>query len=552
MANLGRVRLDSANFHHSQSNRYDDYIESDTLIPILVNKPSKNCALTDFFLGIYTPRQWLVLTVLMFCTMTSSFAVCLFPPFFPRIAEKKGETASVYGAIIGMNCLTSFVVTPFLGKYLNEIGIKFAFVSGTFSSGVCCVLSGSLEFIPAGWMFITEALLIRAVHATANALVIVSTFSTIALEFPNSVAKVFSFSRTFMNVAQFFGPIVGGALHEIGGFKMPFVVMGSIQIAMTMLALIFLPSRKKLDITVNNKPQSLHSVMAIPTIWLPFYVFIVSTMSGGFLSINLEPKVLRRFGMTPFYVGVMFGLKDGAQSIFSPFWGFMCDHSPKTKHYIIFNSVLCAGSFILLGPFPGLGIPSESIWIIFIALFINGAAVGGLQVAGVVDAYKSAIDAGLPDDPSTHGMVAGLWSSLSGAGRFVSRAGSGILVDFLGFQYTSTIVVALNLTVIITYTFYLTYTEWCAPEDEDLKYGNNNCECPRDVTMSPYEVLGEKERQFVLPNAPSLSDVASSKSLEVSFIHRDRTISRISQRFGYSYVSQSGDYFRSQTYDGLL
>ena len=32
-----------------------------------------------------TSRQWLLLSVLSLATLTSSFAICLFPPFFPKI-----------------------------------------------------------------------------------------------------------------------------------------------------------------------------------------------------------------------------------------------------------------------------------------------------------------------------------------------------------------------------------------------------------------------------------------------------------------------------------
>ena len=66
-----------------------------------------------------TARQWLILSVLLVATLSSSFAVCLFPPFFPRISEEAGFGASVYGFIIGTNCLTSFLVTPFIGKQLK-------------------------------------------------------------------------------------------------------------------------------------------------------------------------------------------------------------------------------------------------------------------------------------------------------------------------------------------------------------------------------------------------------------------------------------------------
>ena len=62
----------------------------------------------------------MILTVLMVATLTSSFAVCLFPPFFPEVAEEKGCSALTYGLIIGTNCLTSFLVTPGIGKQVND------------------------------------------------------------------------------------------------------------------------------------------------------------------------------------------------------------------------------------------------------------------------------------------------------------------------------------------------------------------------------------------------------------------------------------------------
>jgi multisubunit Na+/H+ antiporter MnhG subunit len=59
--------------------------------------------------------------VLLSATLTSSFAVCLFPPFYPRLAEEKGNSASVYGFVIGTNCLTSFLVTPVIGKKVSDV-----------------------------------------------------------------------------------------------------------------------------------------------------------------------------------------------------------------------------------------------------------------------------------------------------------------------------------------------------------------------------------------------------------------------------------------------
>ena len=57
-------------------------------------------------------------------------------------------------------------------------------------------------------------------------------------------------------------------------------------------------------------------------------------------------------------------------------------------------------------------------------------------------------NAGYPDDPALHGLIAGLWSSLSGLGRFTSRVGSGILVDCIGFDKTALIVTGLQVIIV--------------------------------------------------------------------------------------------------------
>ena len=47
-----------------------------------------------------------------------------------------------------------------------------------------------------------------------------------------------------MNMAQMLGPVIGGALLDAGGFKMPFLVLGSVQIAVAYLSVHFLPAYK--------------------------------------------------------------------------------------------------------------------------------------------------------------------------------------------------------------------------------------------------------------------------------------------------------------------
>ena len=55
-------------------------------------------------------------------------------------------------------------------------------------------------------------------------------------------------------------------------------------------------------------------------------------------------------------MGMMFGLKDGASSIASPIWGYLCDRFNKVKTYIVLTSLAAAVCFALFGPSPVLHI----------------------------------------------------------------------------------------------------------------------------------------------------------------------------------------------------
>lgn len=301
-------------------------------------------------------RQIVVFIMIMMNSFSCALTVGMFPPFYPRLAEMKGASATEYGTIIGTSCLVAFLVTPFIGKHLPNIGVKFSFCYGTVAAGVCCCLSGLLEFIEPGQQFLIFSILIRIFHALFNCLVITSQFAYQAMEFPSAVAKVFSISRAVMNVTQMIGPALGGILLEIGGFNFPFMIMGIGQILLALASIFIMPPpyyrEEDCDRSSKKIKLSICKMLSIPTIWFSFSAFIIATMCNGFISVNLEPEVLRRFSFSPFYIGILFGLKDGANSLASPVWGYLCDNSKKSvKPYLVASSILAALSFLLLGKF---------------------------------------------------------------------------------------------------------------------------------------------------------------------------------------------------------
>jgi len=429
------------------------------------------------FTNSMSNRQLLVFVMVMISTCSSSLSVCLFPPFFPALAESKGVYATGYGLIIGTNCLVAFLVTPLIGNNLGRIGVKFSYCAGLFGGGVCCALSGMLEFIHPGPAFLAIAVAIRVFHAISNAFVITASFTYTACEFPTAMAKIFALTRTAMNIAQMCGPWLGGMMLEIDGFYTPFVILGSSQVAISFVTFCLLPHPDTIEdeddeFSKTRKKKgkaSVCKILSIPTVWFSFIAFVVATMCNGFLSVNLEPKVLRFFDLSPSNVGLLYGLKDGSNSLASPVWGFLCDRKKSVKPYLVASCFLVALSFFLMKAFEVLHIPFElNIYLLVLALCVNGIGISGQQIVGVVDALHEAGGAGFPDDPSTQGLIAGLWSSLSGGGRFISRAGSGYLVDHFGFSAVSALFCCMQIAVGLVTFIYLVLFE-CSIQKRDYR-----------------------------------------------------------------------------------
>lgn len=496
------------------------------------DESSSNESISSITSGM-SRKQLITFLLIMASSLSSSFTVCLFPPFYPKIAELKGATATDYGLIIGTNCLMSFLITPFVGNHLSTIGVKFAFVGGLFGGGVCCALTGFLEFFNSNYLlFIVMSVCIRIFHATSNALVIVSSFTCAATEFPTSVARIFSTSRFVMNVAQLGGPMLGGLIYEFAGFAGPFVIFGCMQILLSAFVFVTMKGSQEDDETGDSvssalrkrkKKVSVFGMLCIPTVWFSFAAFIVATVCNGFLSINLEPQVLRYFHLTPFYVGFFFGMKDGANSLASLFWGWVCDRNKKSvKPFLIISSFLVSSSFFLLGSSATFGFDIKlTVPLLLAALCLNGAGIGGQQVVGVIDAMHEAAAAGYPDTPETHGMVAGLWSSLSGAGRFVSRGGSGFLVDQFGFNAVASIACGLQAVIAVATFLYLVLFE-CSLSSRNSRL--------RTLSVTIVEQGRRRDERVVFTTNSSPSDSVMNHSVHVCIPHSSqgaRMINRI-------------------------
>merc|ERR1719318_354496 len=320
----------------------------------------------------------------------------------------------------------------------------------------------------------------------------------------------------------------GGLLYEFGGFVCPFVTFGLLQVLLALLSAVTLPVLDmKEDYEQDDKKKekvSILEIFSIPTVWFSFLAFIIATLCGGMLSINLEPQVLRAFNFSPFYVGLLYGLRNGANSLASPLWGWISDRNKTSvKPLLVVSALLVSTSFFLMGASTTIGIHFE----LTVPLLVSSewCGISGQQVAGIVDALHEVSNAGYADSPSTQGLVAGLWSSLSGLGRFISRAGSGILVDYYGFNAVVTIACSLQgALAMMTFLYLVVYECSLVKRDRRLELGDamgvESAEEARTAMFMPSDPFHPSSALL----ASSLKSSCSGSFVASSFRERKQSI----------------------------
>lgn len=156
--------------------------------------------------------------------------------------------------------------------------------------------------------------------------------------------------ETFFGLGLIVGPMVGGALYSVGGYLLPFVVLGTTLFSVAILTLCILPKHDPGEFE-NDGTASIFTVLRIPGVMVCALAISATSASIGFISATLEPH-LRDFNLTPILLGVIFVINGGVYALTAPFFGWLIDKYLNPKFVTIAGSVIICFGFLLIGPAP--------------------------------------------------------------------------------------------------------------------------------------------------------------------------------------------------------
>ncbi|OWA49848.1 putative MFS-type transporter SLC18B1 [Hypsibius exemplaris] len=393
----------------------------------------------------------LLLATLLFVSFCSAVCYSLIAPFFPKLAVTKGGSQALASWVFGSYELVAFLVCPIFGRHISKIGPRFVFVSGIAVTGVACGLFGLLSIVQSYESFVALAFAIRIVEAVGAGAYLTASYYIAASEFPDHVATVQGFISTASGIGISTGPAVGGALFTAGGYYLPFVVMGVVLVLAAGLSYcvyrpVEIPDKKTFH-------GSYIDLLMTPSILCAGLSVMCGAVSIGFFEPSLELHIDHLVG-SPFQVGLVFLASAGTFALSSPIWGWAGDHMQMPKILMTIGAVIVGVSYILMGPAPFLHWKLQ-LWMVIVALLIQGIGLGGLLVPPLKDAINAAIKKGYPNNLETRGLLSGLFASLFSLGAFLGPVVGGSLIDVISFDWTAVIIAGLNFFVAGLLMFYL-------------------------------------------------------------------------------------------------
>jgi MFS transporter, DHA1 family, solute carrier family 18 (vesicular amine transporter), member 1/2 len=353
----------------------------------------------------------------------------LYGLLFPLAAHSpsglKGERE--YALLYGVYAISVLLVTPVFGYLGNRIGGRLNMLYGA-ALAVCAIalfgLTSSFSLL----------LLAKICQGAASAALWTSGLALIAADFAEQRVEMLGYAfagGTFGSVA---GPIAGGFLYHLGGYKFPFLITGLLIAIDVALIARFLPRSE----TIPNETVPLRTLVFSNSVAIPALAFALAAFSLGLIDAQM-PVRLARAGVTSMTIGLMFTIGTLVYGLSAPLVGRVSNRLPIGK-VIVLGTIGMAAALPLLAIFNGVILVCAVLALVNIsyALMLNPASA---ELGNVVD--RSGLSC-----YSTVYAVFNIFYSIGMLGTATLASSALRLVDFRGVLLCASGILLLSITVL--------------------------------------------------------------------------------------------------------
>ncbi|XP_056020467.1 MFS-type transporter SLC18B1-like [Ostrea edulis] len=414
---------------------------------------------SDFSFSKIPKHKKILLAVTAFSNFLNVSCFSLSMSFFPTKAEKKGVPQTVIGIIFGVYELVIFLSSPILGNYMTRIGTKYMYLAGTMVGGFGALVFGVLDNFSDEMVYSVVCFLCRAMEGFGSSMFYTASFATITGSFPDNVGTALGLLQTSGGLGIIIGPAVGGALYELGGFGLPFFVVGSMIILSGTSGYLLI---RHISDSPRDRHKSVFFLLKNPYTWVVSLTITVGCFAMGFndSTLALHVENLAELKGKPSLIGLMFLICGLMHSITGPLYGYVIDKKGYVMSTMTMGSLTTAIAYLLMGPTPLIDMLPFEIWSVILSLFLLGVGLAGVIIPTFSGLMESAKNIGMDESMDTHGVVSGLFNSCFSLGAFLGASVGGALVDQIGNEWSTTfcaglLIISAMVLVLYGYCNYL-------------------------------------------------------------------------------------------------
>lgn len=370
-------------------------------------------------------------------------------PFYPTEAKSKGVSPALIGVVFSTHPICSFFFSLLLGKMMKFWGRKKILTISLIMQAIGLIMFGLVINIKQYDLFIVISIIARGIQGIGLGAYGSIAYAYLPLLYPKTVEKKIAFMELLTGMGLMFGPLLGGALFELGGYQCPFYVMSAIFCLATPFILKKLPSDKLLQKSANNK-KSLHLTEFFKDrkIVMLYILMILPNCGISFLEPTLANH-LHQYTSSDFTIALLFSVGTLTYALSIPFINLLPKNYNK-KTVLIFGTCVCTISYVFLGPYEGFGFPKD-LWIIIIGLCVMGVGCAFTLVPSIPEFINIGSNI-YPDDSEGVGdMASGLFQSAYSVGILIGPLVGGALDEKVGFGNAEAIYSVFNIAILLLY-----------------------------------------------------------------------------------------------------
>jgi multidrug resistance protein len=371
----------------------------------------------------------LVLACITTATFTDLVAYSVAVPVLPDYAQRFHATPTMVGLLFASFGVALLTLSIPMGAMSDRLGRKGPMIGALALLAAATLLFAYAQSMP--MLFIA-----RMLQGAADAVTWVVGFALIAdLYGEDERGRAMGLAMAGSTLGFIIGPLLGGWLYELGGIRLPFLVVAALAAIDLVVFAIVTPNTMR----VVAVPTSMRQVLRVRAIAVCALIVIIGAATAAMLEPVIPLLLGSRVGLGPASIGTLFGMAALAASAMHPLYGRLSDRWGGRRLMLagLLGFALMMPALNFVTDFRTAALVMVPMWMVF-GMFITPSLTYFAQLASQAGVHA-------------YGVVYGIYNVAWAIGLMSGPALGGFLFDQIGFAQLTVLWSALLFTASLVF-----------------------------------------------------------------------------------------------------